>query len=829
MRMTGMRTSWWKFNRPKAETGQPISGAKAPEKGIVSNQVPKGHSDSLVKAITSEGKASRWREALDLLPRDETSVDFWSFSAAIGACSGGSAWPISLALLKRVQQEVPAGELTPVYGGAVSSRAPWHVGLALLAQMETERVPANIIIYSALMSACNRAQQWQVSLQLFQAAERHHFSLDVMAFGAGITAAEKGQQWQSALVLLDQMKEEELLPNLITCNAAIAACGPASPFALELLRALGPRADAVSFESAVTACGRDQAWMTCLSLLEEMEDRGLRRSVIAFGGAIAGQEGHWPHALALLEQMSISKVVTNVIVYSALSSVCSSSSQWQMALQVFEEMQLSLVRGNVVAYSAAISACEKGQQWLKALDFLDEMLRCRVVPNVVTTSSLLASLAGRWELAMLLLMQLPSRACTDVAVYNAAASVCGQAGEIPSESVRGFRTASRQKTRGLVHWSLPALPLFRLPPDASPVHLVRTTEGMDELQIDMDVITYSTAMGAMEEGLQWQKALQLLEFAVEAQLELDQMIDTCEDGYLLQTRKRVTNVSNSSNATIRPPNAQVQATYAGLNFALNQSKDFVARKLGRSPRGPREVLEEDCCCSFDPGTNREPGIHNLTAAGTLHVTAPESTGAIEVTAGGTFRLGLSTAVVNGSLSVGVMKLSALRVDLDKSVSIGCVEWTVWNSIPCGIISALHGQVPGWLVDSLIYWFQSTIEETLKGIVEKFPMALRNRPPCLQVAFSLLGISHSTEVKSASLEALAENTCENGPKFPVPGLILPEIINTSMFSLSVSGSVPNSIIDVLHDSRALKHTVYPKDWMGKQRDMGKLRETDWRWS
>ena len=29
---------------------------------------------------------------------------------------------------------------------------------------------------------------------------------------------------------------------------------------------------------------------------------------------------------------------------------------------------------------------------------------------------------------------------------------------------------------------------------------------------------------------------------------------------------------------------------------------------------------------------------------------------------------------------------------------------VWNSIPCGIISALHGQVPGWLVDSLIYWF-----------------------------------------------------------------------------------------------------------------------------
>lgn len=26
---------------------------------------------------------------------------------------------------------------------------------------------------------------------------------------------------------------------------------------------------------------------------------------------------------------------------------------------------------------------------------------------------------------------------------------------------------------------------------------------------------------------------------------------------------KVTNVSNSSNATIRPPNAQVQATYAG--------------------------------------------------------------------------------------------------------------------------------------------------------------------------------------------------------------------------------------------------------------------------
>ncbi|CAK9011078.1 Uncharacterized protein SCF082_LOCUS10939 [Durusdinium trenchii] len=519
---------------------------------------------------------------------------------------------------------------------------------------------------------------------------------------------------------------------------------------------------------------------------------------------------------------------------------------------------------------------------------------------------------------------LPSRACTDVAVYNAAASVCGQG----------------------LQWHL-VLELLRAGASAA-------YRGMDELQIDMDagdppseVITYSTAMGAMEEGLQWQKALQLLEFAVEAAydgfavelhgicsmmiegqwqqalavLALQELrdfsnleektlgalasafergnawqmilqllkdgtrhalgadgsiqqndqkdpsiqaktfspqalalgggfettdvcgIDTCEDGYLLQTRKRVTNVSNSSNATIRPPNAQVQATYAGLNFALNQSKDFVARKIVAAPLIPGQTVSlgfginlviGDVLAKNLPTLNfsnaiwTEAGlevdveIHNLTAAGTLHVTAPESTGAIEVTAGGTFRLGLSTAVVNGSLSVGVMKLSALRVDLDKSVSIGCVEWTVWNSIPCGIISALHGQVPGWLVDSLIYWFQSTIEETLKGIVEyklnenlrsipqKFPMALRNRPPCLQVAFSLLGISHSTEVKSASLEALAENTCENGPKFPVPGLILPEIINTSMFSLSVSGSVPNSIIDVLHDSRALKHTVYPKD-------------------
>lgn len=317
-----------------------------------------------------------------------------------------------------------------------------------------------------------------------------------------------------------------------------------------------------------------------------------------------------------------------------------------------------------------------------------------------------------------------------------------------------------------------------------------------------------------------------------------------------------TSSSFESNATaptstlapqdFQPPNAIVQATHLGLNFALNQSTEWIAMKIISEPLMPSHTVSLGFGINLGMGSIyglQPPLIHfsdprwteaglevsveilNLSAKGTLQVSAPESQGELHLHFGGQFRLGVSTAVDDGRLVQRVVKLNAERLDLTPTIAISCVHTDVWNSIPCGIISALQGEVPGWLVDSLIFFFESSIEEVLKAIVEyklnenlasiphDFPLQLQHQAStCLLLDFKLLGVSDSTDVKSANLQALAINSCKNGEPFPVPGIIPPgqPLANRSMFSLAFSGSVPNSILSVLYGEFYLTHTVYPED-------------------
>ena len=61
--------------------------------------------------------------------------------------------------------------------------------------------------------------------------------------------------------------------------------------------------------------------------------------------------------------MVLSKVVPDVVSYSAGISACEKGKQWQRALSLLSEMQDVKVEPNVLSYSAGISACDKGDQW----------------------------------------------------------------------------------------------------------------------------------------------------------------------------------------------------------------------------------------------------------------------------------------------------------------------------------------------------------------------------------------------------------------------------------------------------------------------------------
>ena len=272
----------------------------------------------------------------------------------------------------------------------------------------------------------------------------------------------------------------------------MAACGLPDtwPVALDLLEKvdMSGLTDLGSLESALCACSKGFAWESCLLLLKDMEGRRYEMSQVAYGAAIHGQEGQWQQAVALLESMALNEVEGNVVIYSALSRVCSAASQWQKALDVFEAMRSSWVECNVIAFSTAIAACEKGSgsaSWQNILTLLEQMYKEDLYPNSITLSSVIAAMhhQGHWELALLLMTEFRTKVDINVGVFNAAMD------------------AARQ---GL-QWQL----------------ICELLEEMQKNTVERDVISYSAAMAAMEQGLQWQRALELLDDLLQSHMQLD--------------------------------------------------------------------------------------------------------------------------------------------------------------------------------------------------------------------------------------------------------------------------------------------------------------------
>jgi pentatricopeptide repeat protein len=90
--------------------------------------------------------------------------------------------------------------------------------------MQQSGLVPDVIIYSAVISACEKCQQLQQALGILAVMQPAGLVHDVITYGAAICACEKGEKWQQAFGLLAVMQQSGHLPNVIRYNAAISAC-----------------------------------------------------------------------------------------------------------------------------------------------------------------------------------------------------------------------------------------------------------------------------------------------------------------------------------------------------------------------------------------------------------------------------------------------------------------------------------------------------------------------------------------------------------------------------------------------------------------------------
>lgn len=110
-------------------------------------------------------------------------------------------------------------------------------------------------------------------------------------------------------------------------------------------------------------------------------------NVISYNAAISacGKAGKWEQAINLLLEMKKVGVPPDVISYNTAISACEKAGKWEQAISLLGEMKKARVHPDVISYSAAISACGNAGKWQKAIRILEEAIKFKVYKREILT------------------------------------------------------------------------------------------------------------------------------------------------------------------------------------------------------------------------------------------------------------------------------------------------------------------------------------------------------------------------------------------------------------------------------------------------------------
>ena len=306
-------------------------------------------------------------------------------------------------------------------------KATLRNALACVDAMKAARIAPNVIIYSALISSCEREKRADKALEVFDDMRTRHVGPDVITYNALISACEKAGWADEALEVFSDMRDRRVVPGVITYSVLISACGKAG------------RAD------------------KALEVFGYMRDQHVAPNVITYSALISACEkaGWADKALEVFSDMLDQHVAPNVITYNALISACEKAGWADKALKVYGDMRDRTVAPNVITYSALISACEKAGWADKALEVYGDMCDRHVAPDVITYSALISACekAGRADKALEVFSDMRDRhVAPDVITYNALITACDKGDGRARQQIPQLLRA--MVTEGFFHSSL---------------------------------------------------------------------------------------------------------------------------------------------------------------------------------------------------------------------------------------------------------------------------------------------------------------------------------------------------------------------------------------
>ena len=291
-------------------------------------------------------------------------------------------------------------------------KATLRNALACVDAMKAARIAPNVIIYSALISSCEREKRADKALEVFDDMRARHVAPDVIIYSALFSACEKSKRADKALEVFSDMRDRRVAPNVIAYSALISACEKAG-WADKALEVFSDMLDqhvapnVITYNALISACEKAGWADKALEVYGDMRDRTVAPNVITYSALISACEkaGWADKALEVYGDMCDRHIAPDVITYSALISACEKAGRADKALEVFSDMRDRHVAPDVITYNALITACDKGDG--RARQQIPQLLRAMVTEGFFHSSLGYASVTNTLDLHVNRILVMP--------------------------------------------------------------------------------------------------------------------------------------------------------------------------------------------------------------------------------------------------------------------------------------------------------------------------------------------------------------------------------------------------------------------------------------
>jgi len=318
----------------------------------------------------------------------------------------------------------------------------WQSAVALLSEMQSLDVEANLITWTTVGKALEALGRWALAVKLIDSVEQHGLQIEVVLASTTMKTLANERMWRGSLRLLHDIQERWVQVNVVTYGASlISCCGTTIKTSMDKPgRTTMPRLLPVDEQDGHELLEQNAVlWSYVLNSLSDMSNAAVPPSQIVNSIAITACEKgmRWDCALNILDREELitsdSRTSSDHMVPPAFHHTGHEDDR--VDGQNDERKNVAIQGPDVPTYNAAVSACQRCHQWLEAFHVLARMRKRTLQLSVVSHNAALnvfvhpaTSSDFSWELAIDAIDNLQRRAlAADSATYVEASSICEQA------------------------------------------------------------------------------------------------------------------------------------------------------------------------------------------------------------------------------------------------------------------------------------------------------------------------------------------------------------------------------------------------------------------